>query len=61
MSDLFKVAGPAGEPRASVLLVHGLGGHAYDTWRCGVGKQSHLDETFWPRWLADDARRLRFT
>ena len=54
MSDLFKVAGPAGEPSASVLLVHGLGGHAYNTWRRGGGKQSQLDETFWPRWLADD-------
>jgi pimeloyl-ACP methyl ester carboxylesterase len=41
-----------------VLLVHGLGGHAYDTWRCGGGKQSHLDETFLPRWLADDGATL---
>jgi hypothetical protein len=52
------VAGPAGEPSASVLLVHGLGGHAYDTWRRGVGKQSSPDETFWPRWLVDDCAAL---
>jgi pimeloyl-ACP methyl ester carboxylesterase len=54
MSDLFKVAGPAGEPSASVLLLHGLGGHAYDTWRRGGGKRSQLDETFWPLWLVNE-------
>src|SRR5262245_34268533 len=58
MSDLFKVAGPAGEPSASVLLVHGLQGHAYDTWRCGAGKEPQLDKTFWPRWLVDDCATL---
>jgi pimeloyl-ACP methyl ester carboxylesterase len=53
MSDLFKVAVPA-EPSASVLLVHGLGGHAYDTWRCDTSKRWHADKTFWPRWLVDE-------
>jgi pimeloyl-ACP methyl ester carboxylesterase len=58
MSDLFKVAGPVGEPSASVLLVHGLQGHAFDTWRCNAGKPWDADETFWPRWLVDDCATL---
>jgi pimeloyl-ACP methyl ester carboxylesterase len=55
MSDLFKVAGPAGELRASVLLVHGLGGNLYDTWRRDTeGNVWNVDATFWPLWLAHD-------
>jgi tetratricopeptide (TPR) repeat protein len=58
MSELFKVAGPAGEPRASALLIHGLGGNHYDTWRCGANKSWSADETFWPLWLARDCETL---
>src|SRR5262245_59270861 len=58
MSDLFRLAGPSGEPRASVLLIHGLGGHHYDTWRCGAGKLWSVDKTFWPLWLARDCENL---
>src|SRR5262249_31257135 len=59
MSALFKVAGPAGEPHASVLLVHGLGGHHYDTWRRGADRKPwNADETFWPLWLARDCETL---
>src|SRR5262245_12539940 len=58
MSDLFRLAGPSGEPRASVLLIHGLGGHHYDTWRCGAGKLWSVDKTFWPLWLARDCEML---
>jgi tetratricopeptide (TPR) repeat protein len=59
MSQVFKIAGPAGEPRASVLLVHGLGGHHYDTWRCGAdGKAWDDDPTFWPRWLVRDCENI---
>ena len=55
MSELIKISGPAGEPRASVLLVHGLGGHHYDTWRRGEASQAwDADPTFWPNWLARD-------
>ena len=57
MSYLFKVAGPV-EPRTSVLLVHGLGGHHYDTWRRGADKPWSADETFWPLWLARDCEIL---
>lgn len=59
MSELFKVAGPDGEPNSSVLLVHGLGGHHYDTWRCGAANEPwNVDETFWPLWLARDCQTL---
>jgi tetratricopeptide (TPR) repeat protein/pimeloyl-ACP methyl ester carboxylesterase len=49
VSQLIKVAGWSGEPRASVVFVHGLGGHAYDTWR-----RSARDQSFWPLWLAEE-------
>ena len=39
MSQLFKVASPRGEPPASVLFVHGLGGHHYDTWRSNTDRK----------------------
>ncbi|MEH2488653.1 esterase/lipase family protein [Bradyrhizobium sp. AZCC 2230] len=59
MSDLFKVADPAEQPTGSILLLHGLGGHHYDTWRLEVGRKPwNLDETFWPAWLARDCASL---
>src|SRR6266481_1133490 len=59
MSQLFEVAGPPKEPRASVLFVHGLGGHHYDTWRCNTdGKPWNEDDTFWPLWLVRDCETL---
>ncbi len=59
MSDLFKVAGPDKEPSSSVVLVHGLGGHHYDTWRCGAAPEPwNVDKTFWPLWLARDRQAL---
>jgi hypothetical protein len=33
VSQLIKVGHWTEEPRASVVFVHGLGGHPYDTWR----------------------------
>lgn len=42
-----------GKPRADVIFVHGLGGHAYDTWR-----RAPDDNSFWPLWLAEDIAGL---
>jgi Putative serine esterase (DUF676) len=53
MSRLIKVAGWAGKPRASVIFVHGLTGHPYDTWH-----RAHIDNSFWPIWLAEDVEGL---
>ncbi len=50
MSQLIKVGHWTEEPRASVVFVHGLGGHPYDTWR------RRPDQSFWPLWLAEDIK-----
>src|ERR1700731_1218890 len=54
MSGLIKIAGWSGAPRASIIFVHGLGGHAYDTWRRARRGEAPEDVTFWPLWLAED-------
>jgi len=54
MSRLIKIAGFGGAARASVIFVHGLGGHAYDTWRRDTKKEAAGDASFWPLWLAQD-------
>ena len=53
MSNLIKLAGWSGKPRANVVFVHGLDGHPYNTWRRGKSEVS-ADSTFWPLWLAED-------
>ena len=54
MSQLIKIGHWTEAPRAraSVIFVHGLGGHPYDTWR------RRPDESFWPLWLAKDIKGL---
>jgi tetratricopeptide (TPR) repeat protein/pimeloyl-ACP methyl ester carboxylesterase len=59
MSDVIKIVGPTEEPSATVVFVHGLGGHAYNTWRRGANSTEWAaDPTFWPLWLARDCKRL---
>jgi pimeloyl-ACP methyl ester carboxylesterase len=58
MSRLIKIASSAGAPHASVVFVHGLGGHAYDTWRRDIKKQTADDASFWPLWLAQDVEGI---
>jgi tetratricopeptide (TPR) repeat protein/pimeloyl-ACP methyl ester carboxylesterase len=59
MSRLIKIAGWGGASRASVIFVHGLGGHAYDTWRRDARrKEAPEDVTFWPLWLAEDVEGI---
>ena len=58
MSQLIKIAGYPGAPRASVIFVHGLGGHAYDTWRRDAKKKAGDDASFWPLWLAQDVEGI---
>ncbi|NOG71197.1 tetratricopeptide repeat protein, partial [Roseicella sp. DB1501] len=53
MSRCVTVAEWGGQPRASIVFVHGLGGHAYGTWRRG-----EADGTLWPLWLAEDVPGL---
>jgi tetratricopeptide (TPR) repeat protein len=53
MSRIVRIASWKGTPRASVVFVHGLGGHVYNTWR-----RAPDDDTFWPLWLARDVEGL---
>jgi tetratricopeptide (TPR) repeat protein len=53
MSRLVRIASWKGKTRASVVYVHGLGGHVYGTWR-----RTADDSTFWPLWLAQDVEGL---
>ncbi len=53
MVQLVKIADWTESKRGSVIFVHGLGGHPYDTWR-----QSAEDDAFWPLWLAQDLEGL---
>ncbi len=58
MSRNIQVATWSGTPRASVIFVHGLGGHAYDTWRRDIRQGAADDGSFWPLWLAEDVEGL---
>src|ERR1700730_10423638 len=53
MSNLIEIAGWRGAARASVIFVHGLGGHASNTWRRAAD-----NNTFWPLWLAKDVEGI---
>ncbi len=53
MTRLIKIADWSGASCGSVVFVHGLRGHVYNTWRRGA-----KDGTFWPLWLAEDIEGL---
>lgn len=53
MSRIIEIATWGKAARANVVFVHGLGGHAYDTWRWNAD-----GDTFWPLWLAEDLEGL---
>ena len=50
MSRLIPLANWTGTPRATVIFVHGLGGHPYTTWTHTQADPAAL----WPIWLAED-------
>lgn len=54
MADLVEIADWTGQTAASVVFVHGLGGHAYGTW----GDPADA-AWFWPRGLAASVPGLR--
>jgi pimeloyl-ACP methyl ester carboxylesterase len=58
MADLFKIADARGSLAAHAIFIHGLTGHAYDTWRRKEGAKLEDDASFWPRWLAEDCDGL---
>jgi hypothetical protein len=50
MTELHLIHAPEDlPPRGHVILVHGLGGDPFGTWRHDAGSES-----FWPDWLAQD-------
>ena len=49
MADILLIEKSRGVLTANVILLHGLGGHPRLTWQA-----SNAEETFWPRWLAED-------
>ena len=49
MAQIIHVGNGSGDKRANIIFLHGLGGDPRATWRHGPDEQS-----FWPRWLADD-------
>lgn len=53
MSSLIPLAKTKGPRRASVIFIHGLGGHPFETWQAR-DKDDTGKRPFWPVWLAED-------
>lgn len=49
MTQLIKLSENRTEIVANIVLVHGLGGGAYETW-----EKSKESDTFWPNWLTEE-------
>jgi tetratricopeptide (TPR) repeat protein/pimeloyl-ACP methyl ester carboxylesterase len=61
VARLIKVADWSGPKRGSVVFVHGLGGHPFDTWRrykfsWRRRRRELVENSMWPAWLADDLK-----
>jgi pimeloyl-ACP methyl ester carboxylesterase len=57
MSSLHRISQATQPKRGEVIFIHGLGGHAFETWadnRAG-GRQDS-----WPFWLAEDLKSIEF-
>lgn len=54
MSKLHQISIPKGQPRATIVFVHGLSGHPIDTWRAKTARDWPADNAFWPKWLVED-------
>lgn len=51
MAELTRIHSTESSEAINVVFVHGLGGHAHETWMCDP-----LDEnTLWPKWIGEDA------
>lgn len=55
MSELHRISTNVSDRVADVLFLHGLGGDAFSTWRCGKDQSSS-----WPHWLAEEFPDVRF-
>lgn len=53
MAEIVEIARYSAGSRASVVFVHGISGHAYETWRRAPA-DAEPDAAFWPLWLAED-------
>jgi len=53
VAQLIRIARNGDDQDHTVVFVHGLGGHPYNTWR-----RHREDQSFWPVWLAEDVPGL---
>jgi len=53
VTQLIKIGGWTTPLRGSAVFVHGLGGHAYNTWQ-----RANVPDSLWPVWIAQDIRGL---
>lgn len=57
-SRLHRISEIDNAARATVVFVHGLSGHPFDTWRQNEKREWRDDPTFWPQWLRDDLKQV---
>ena len=57
-SRLHRIGNLDKSARATIVFVHGLAGHPFDTWRLKEKAAWGDDPTFWPHWLREDLERV---